>query len=65
MANSFIYTLKVSTTAPFKLNVPDSKFRKKPHLIVTLLLAQCQPYWHGLAEKVWQSLEKATGMPEV
>ncbi|EPV6122381.1 DNA polymerase IV, partial [Acinetobacter baumannii] len=21
-------------------------------------LAQCQPYWHGLAEKVWQSLEK-------
>ncbi len=23
-------------------------------------LAQCQPYWHGLAEKVWQSLEKAT-----
>ncbi len=29
--------LKASITGPYKLNVPDSKFRKKPHLIVTLL----------------------------
>lgn len=21
-------------------------------------MAQCQPYWQGLAEKVWQTLEK-------
>lgn len=58
MANSFIYTLKASITGPFKLNVPDSKFQKETTFDSDFTLAQCQPYWHGLAEKVWQSLEK-------